>query len=554
MNIMPIQSSTTEVVPVPDELHQWASSGPQIQAILLKVKEQAGVHRVLPTKDNNKFSVLVDSPNTDRADIARKLLEMHFKQQIKLLNGEKRLQQTHSSLLEVQGEMAAGTRIEFKVPLDLLGVIIGKKGARVKEVQTQTGVNAINIDGESGIISVAGPDAASVQKARELLDIIEEGLEISSEAVDWLSRESSNILDLKETSGVLIARLDRTGQRVQVVGTHAAVNSAKLVLGTQLEYMEAQLSLRKNEREVWEQMQILKRKFGPPTRGEGRSEGRGGRGGRGQGHDDERHDRQERLAGQDSSARSTQRERSSSAAKAPAPAPVPAKSAAPSKAPQTTANGKDDKGMDLRTALGIGRTVTTVESSKQPTSTKSGTQKSLEGGKGSGSMLASAEAAMQMLLDKRKQDELRAASGDARNAAPPSDQTQAKPDAPPPPPPAAAAKSSSSKPSRGAAPTNQRRPAATPTAATAKQSAPASTSADQAQESDDVPLAKREPSSRSRRRSGGVPGGVAEAAALLSTATLEDPNADQFSRKPAAAKAKPPISPPPGLPAATPQL
>ena len=50
---------------------------------------------------------------------------MHFKQQIKLLSSESRLQKTQNSLLEVQGEMAAGIRVEFKVPVELVGVIIG---------------------------------------------------------------------------------------------------------------------------------------------------------------------------------------------------------------------------------------------------------------------------------------------------------------------------------------------------------------------------------------------------------------------------------------------
>jgi len=50
----------------------------------------------------------------------------------------------------VQGEMAAGTRIEFKVSVELIGLIIGKKGVRVKEIQEDTGVTSIHIDGTTG--------------------------------------------------------------------------------------------------------------------------------------------------------------------------------------------------------------------------------------------------------------------------------------------------------------------------------------------------------------------------------------------------------------------
>jgi hypothetical protein len=54
------------------------------------------------------------------------------------------------NLFEVQGAVASGLRIEILVPRDLLGIIIGKKGARIQEVQRETGVSDIHIDGDSG--------------------------------------------------------------------------------------------------------------------------------------------------------------------------------------------------------------------------------------------------------------------------------------------------------------------------------------------------------------------------------------------------------------------
>lgn len=54
------------------------------------------------------------------------------------------------NLFEVQGEVASGQRIELFVPVDLIGLIIGKKGARIQEVEQESGVTEINIDGDSG--------------------------------------------------------------------------------------------------------------------------------------------------------------------------------------------------------------------------------------------------------------------------------------------------------------------------------------------------------------------------------------------------------------------
>jgi hypothetical protein len=56
------------------------------------------------------------------------------------------------NLFEVQGAVASGLRIEFVVPRDLVGIIIGKKGSRIQDVQRETGVDDINIDGDTGIL------------------------------------------------------------------------------------------------------------------------------------------------------------------------------------------------------------------------------------------------------------------------------------------------------------------------------------------------------------------------------------------------------------------
>ena len=115
------------------------------------MKEQSGAHRITPQhNDDGSIIVLIDSATREKAVIARQLLDIHFKQQMKLSRAEKMYEQTQRTLSEVQGEMASGTRLEFNVPVDLLGLIIGKKGVRVQQIQRETNVTTINIDGETG--------------------------------------------------------------------------------------------------------------------------------------------------------------------------------------------------------------------------------------------------------------------------------------------------------------------------------------------------------------------------------------------------------------------
>ena len=52
------------------------------------------------------------------------------------MNDMARLNKMQENLFEVQGEVASGQRIEFYIPLELIGVSIGKGAARIKEVRS----------------------------------------------------------------------------------------------------------------------------------------------------------------------------------------------------------------------------------------------------------------------------------------------------------------------------------------------------------------------------------------------------------------------------------
>jgi len=230
--MVPLSGTTlSEVIQIPDELLSWAN-GPFLHKVLLKVcqyfpqyswtfsirynilqvKEQSGAHRITPQhNDDGYIIVLIDSATREKAVIARQLLDIHFKQQMKLSRAEKMYEQTQRTLSEVQGEMASGTRLEFNVPVDLLGLIIGKKGVRVQQIQRETNVTTINIDGETGTsigqwkrlvkaiflpigkICIVGPDNASSQRAKELLDLVETSVDVDADAADWLQRDPSNL-------------------------------------------------------------------------------------------------------------------------------------------------------------------------------------------------------------------------------------------------------------------------------------------------------------------------------------------------------------------------
>ena len=144
----------SEVVMVPENLGVFAAD-PKFQTILLKVKEQSNINTVAVNRlDNVATSIFIDAPNVESALMARQLIEIHFKQQLKLLAAEEKLKRVENDLFLAQGEMASGHMVEFTIDPSLIGIIIGKKGVRIKEIEKESGVTNIFVQGDSGTFYV----------------------------------------------------------------------------------------------------------------------------------------------------------------------------------------------------------------------------------------------------------------------------------------------------------------------------------------------------------------------------------------------------------------
>jgi hypothetical protein len=189
-----IRNLYSEIIQVPPELASFASD-PTFGPILLKVKEQSNINTITLERagaDRTVVSIMIDSPTREAALLARKLVEIHFKQQGRLREAEARLQKVQHDLYAAQGEMASGLMVEFSIKPDLVGLVIGKKGARIKSIEQQYGLSGINVDGNTGKIRVTGPDAQSVQRAREQLELVEHLFSLNPSQVDWYSKDRTN--------------------------------------------------------------------------------------------------------------------------------------------------------------------------------------------------------------------------------------------------------------------------------------------------------------------------------------------------------------------------
>ncbi|GAB5032988.1 Hypothetical protein NocV09_01101780 [Nannochloropsis oceanica] len=274
-----------ECLPVPLALAEWTNTHAyELNNILTQTRERSNVLSIIletlegdAGQDGGKKSsgsksgkvLVITAMSTEEAHRAKTLLELHLKNQQELLRTERRLQQVQNEFLVVEEEVAAGLRIEFGIRKELGRVVVGKKGERVKRVLAETGVSSINV-GDDGMIRVVGPTVATVMKARELLELVQEDVQVPLEAVAWFSRA---VLDnLKKKSGCVILRTDKVGTYVQqqqqqeasesrkvtvvrIVGTHKQVEIARLLVDTQIEYGGRHQALRSSKEQM---LQMLK--------------------------------------------------------------------------------------------------------------------------------------------------------------------------------------------------------------------------------------------------------------------------------------------------------
>lgn len=138
--------SVSEIVHIPQDLSAFAAE-PKFQQILLRVKEQTLVNFISLNRvsDDSVESVTIDASTKEAAQLAKNLIETHLKLQIKVKAAESRLQKVQTDLFSTQGEIAAGQMVEFTIRSDLIGLAIGKKGSRIKQIETDTGVSSINV-------------------------------------------------------------------------------------------------------------------------------------------------------------------------------------------------------------------------------------------------------------------------------------------------------------------------------------------------------------------------------------------------------------------------
>jgi len=188
----------------------------------------------------------------------------------------------------IQGNIASGSVVEFEINPELIGLIIGKKGARIKEVEEKTGtkirISTPKNPNERHHVSISGNDNVSVRKARELMEVSQESHPVDDDYMQVFLRDKRRgdfpgdlFGDLRETSGLLQIFLDVPNKSIVFRGTKTTLKSGSILLAQFLENIRELNHLEFRQREAYAQLSEVRAKINGVDRSDGsrRNFGRG---------------------------------------------------------------------------------------------------------------------------------------------------------------------------------------------------------------------------------------------------------------------------------------
>lgn len=194
-----------ETLEAPIPLLAWCE-GEEGRAFTAQIQAKTGVSSIAlikPRPRSGYYEVRGAAPELVRA--ATELMDLHLRHQVQLAAISARAAAYDEDLVAAQAEIAEGLRVEFHVPAEVVGMVIGKGGANITRVKESTGVERVMVDKDSDppTVRIRGSDAGAVADARRQLEYDVRSLQLSRSQVAWIvGAGGSTLEDIKLRSKV----------------------------------------------------------------------------------------------------------------------------------------------------------------------------------------------------------------------------------------------------------------------------------------------------------------------------------------------------------------
>jgi len=269
-------------IPLPAKLREWAKDLANLEE--LKNKSQAWGLSLQESKKSTKLCLL---GTKNSAEMAKMLLTLHSKHQDGLRQLESEASKLQIEKEKRQEQYGNSVHAMFDVEDQLIGAIVGQKGSHINAAIKESGVHSAYVD--NGKVIIHGPDQESVDACREMLELVREQVEVDESMLGWvIGKRGANIREMEQETGVISIRV--VGTQVEFIGTKFAVMKGKLWLEEHTTYVDPMNDARQAVNDRYQELQAEEqynwtKGSGGKGRGKGKGKGKGdrrdGKGGRG---------------------------------------------------------------------------------------------------------------------------------------------------------------------------------------------------------------------------------------------------------------------------------
>ncbi len=224
-----------EEMRIPNQSVPWAKSE-QGREVFGQVCEKTGALFIKYEKSDNLVIV-----GTKQAVIKSKLLlEVHVHHQSRLNQMKPRARVAAPTV--APGGGAGANSIQFEIPDELVGLMIGKKGAHIQRVSKEHKVDIRVVDIPSDpakkLVRITGQPTETMLAAKdELMPVVKRYAIGNPELIGLvLGKQKSNLDEIIQKAGLFKAFLVTSTNEIELIGVKDSVENAILLLDSHIEY------------------------------------------------------------------------------------------------------------------------------------------------------------------------------------------------------------------------------------------------------------------------------------------------------------------------------
>lgn len=289
-----------KLIPVDRGLHTWIRSQDSLGCLkdvatrtsLLAATCAAGRP---DARGPPKVSLVGDERSVALAE--KLLVEIHFKNQAKMQRFHEHREKLMEQIRQLEQQYSKQHREVFTVENGFIGRIIGTKGTNIIRIREELEVEVHIAEAKGGgkrdstTITVTGPSAEAVSKAREQMEYVTAKVHIEPDQVGWIvGKGYQNLQDIQRKAELQYARYDDKSNSIEFCGLRSQVENAKLMVSVHRDYLAVYQDMSEERRTIQQQFAELDRTdkgYGKKGKGKSGKKGKGkGASQNGEAHDE----------------------------------------------------------------------------------------------------------------------------------------------------------------------------------------------------------------------------------------------------------------------------